>query len=72
MKLTFVLRDKKNTLKLSTRSIENFVERIKTDTKDVAASLAMGTTPMVMTASSLHISSILPPYLKRMTTTTSA
>jgi hypothetical protein len=36
MKLTFVLRDKKNTLKLSTRSIENFIERIKTDTKDGA------------------------------------
>ena len=36
MKLTFVLRDKKNALKLSTKSIENFIERIKTDTKDGA------------------------------------
>ena len=36
MKLTFVLRDKKNALKLSTKSIENFIERIKTDTKDAA------------------------------------
>ena len=34
MKLTFVLRDKKNALKLSTKSIEKFIERIKTDTKD--------------------------------------
>ena len=36
MKLTFVLRDRKNALKISTRTIENFVERIKTDTKDGA------------------------------------
>ena len=36
MKLTFVLRDKKNALKVSTRAIENFIERIKTDTKDGA------------------------------------
>lgn len=36
MKLTFVLRDKKNALKLSTKTIERFVERIKTDTKDRA------------------------------------
>ena len=36
MKLTLVLRDKKNALKLSTRTIENFIERIKTDTKDGA------------------------------------
>ena len=36
MKLTFVLRDKKNALKVSTRTIENFIERIKTDTKDGA------------------------------------
>ena len=36
MKLTLVLRDKKNALKLSTKSIENFIERIKTDTKDGA------------------------------------
>jgi len=34
MKLTFVLRDKKNALKLSTKSIEHFIERITTDTKD--------------------------------------
>lgn len=34
MKLTLVLRDKKNALKLSTRSIESFMERIKKDTKD--------------------------------------
>lgn len=34
MKLTFVLRNKKNALKLSTKTIENFIERIKTDTKD--------------------------------------
>ena len=34
MKLTFVLRDKKNALKLSTKTIESFIERIKTDTKD--------------------------------------
>ena len=36
MKLTFVLRNKKNALKLSTKSLENFIERIKTDTKDGA------------------------------------
>ena len=36
MKLTFVLRDKKNALKLSTKTIERFTERIKTDTKDRA------------------------------------
>ena len=36
MKLTFVLRDKKNALKLSTKTLERFVERIKTDTKDGA------------------------------------
>ncbi len=36
MKLSFVLRTKKNELKLSTRSVENFIERIKKDTKDRA------------------------------------
>lgn len=36
MKLTFVLRNKKNALKLSTKTIESFVERIKADTKDGA------------------------------------
>ena len=36
MKLTFVLRDKKNALKLSTKKLERFMERIKTDTKDGA------------------------------------
>ena len=36
MKLTLVLRDKNNALKVSTRTIENFIERIKTDTKDGA------------------------------------
>ena len=36
MKFTLVLRDKKNALKLSTKSIESFVERIKHDTKDGA------------------------------------
>ena len=36
MKLTFVLRDKRNALKLSTKTLERFVERIKTDTKDGA------------------------------------
>ena len=36
MKLTFVLRNKKNALKLSTKTIEKFIERIKTDTKDGA------------------------------------
>ena len=36
MKLTLVLRDKKNALKVSTKSIEHFIERIKTDTKDGA------------------------------------
>ena len=37
MKFTLVLRDKKNVLKLSTKSIESFVvERIKHDTKDGA------------------------------------
>ena len=35
MKFTLVLRDKKNALKLSTKSIESFVERIKHDTKSV-------------------------------------
>ena len=34
MKLTFVLRDKKNALKLSTKTIDSFMERIKNDTKD--------------------------------------
>ena len=34
MKITLVLRDKKNTLKLSNKTIESFIERIKTDTKD--------------------------------------
>ena len=34
MKLTLVLRNKKNALKLSTKTIESFIERIKTDTKD--------------------------------------
>ena len=34
MKLTLVLRDKKNALKLSTKTIESFMERIKSDTKD--------------------------------------
>lgn len=34
MKLTLVLRNKKNVLKLSTKTIEGFIERIKTDTKD--------------------------------------
>ena len=36
MRLTFVLRNKKNALKLSTKSLESFVERIQTDTKDGA------------------------------------
>ena len=36
MKLTFVLRGKKNALKLSSKAIERFVDRIKTDTKDRA------------------------------------
>ena len=31
MKLTFVLRDKKNALKLSTKSIENFIELTSTE-----------------------------------------
>lgn len=34
MKITLVLRDKKNALKLSNKTIESFTERIKTDTKD--------------------------------------
>ena len=38
MKLTLVLRNKKNALKLSTKTLENFIERIKTDTKDGAVS----------------------------------
>ena len=47
MKLSFVLRDKKNALKLSAKTLESFIERIKTDTKDGAVSrrrrqLAMG------------------------------
>ena len=36
MKLSLVLRSKKNALKLSTKSLESFIERIKTDTKDGA------------------------------------
>ena len=36
MKVTLVLRNKKNALKLSTRSVESFIERIKTDTKNGA------------------------------------
>ena len=36
MKLTFVLRNKKNELKLSTKTIDGFMERIKKDTKDGA------------------------------------
>ena len=34
MKLTFVLRNKKNALKLSTKTFDKFMERITTDTKD--------------------------------------
>ncbi len=36
MKLTFVLRNKQNALKLSAKTIDSFIERIKTDTKDGA------------------------------------
>ena len=36
MKFTFVLKNKKNALKISTKSLERFIERIKTDTKDGA------------------------------------
>ena len=36
MKLTFVLRNKKNALKLSTKTLDKFMERIMTDTKDGA------------------------------------
>ena len=36
MKVTLVLRNKKNVLKLSTKSMESFIERIKTDTKNGA------------------------------------
>ena len=36
MKLTFVLRNKKNALKLSTKTFDKFMERITTDTKDGA------------------------------------
>ncbi|MBQ3312879.1 MAG: hypothetical protein IJG74_03650, partial [Prevotella sp.] len=36
MKLSFVLRDKKNALKLSSKTLDGFIERIKTDTKDGA------------------------------------
>ena len=36
MKLTFVLRNKQNALKLSTKTLDSFIERIKTDTKDGA------------------------------------
>ena len=34
MKLSFVLRDKNNALRLSTKTVESFIERIKTDTKE--------------------------------------
>lgn len=34
MKITLVLRDKKNALRVSNKTIESFIERIKTDTKD--------------------------------------
>ena len=36
MKLTFVLRDKNNALKLSSKTIDSFMERIKKDTKEGA------------------------------------
>jgi hypothetical protein len=36
MKLTFILRNKQNALKLSTKTLDSFIERIKTDTKDGA------------------------------------
>ncbi len=36
MKLSFVLIDKKNAMKLSTKTLDSFIERIKTDTKDGA------------------------------------
>ena len=36
MKISFVLRDKKNALKLSSKPVDGFIERIKTDTKDGA------------------------------------
>ena len=35
MKITLVLRDKKNALKLSNKTIESFIERIKTDNPHV-------------------------------------
>ena len=38
MKLSLVLRNKKNALKLSAKTLESFIERIKTDTKDGAVS----------------------------------
>lgn len=38
MKLSLVLRNKKNALKLSAKTLEGFIERIKTDTKDGAVS----------------------------------
>ena len=38
MKIALVLRNKKNALKLSTKTLETFMERIKTDTKDGAVS----------------------------------
>ena len=36
MKLTLVLRDKNNALKLSSKTVDGFMERIKRDTKDGA------------------------------------
>ena len=36
MKITLVLRDKKNALKVSTKTMDRFIERIKADTKDGA------------------------------------
>lgn len=36
MKLSFVLKDKKNVVKLSTKTLSDFIECIKTDTKDGA------------------------------------
>ena len=41
MKLTFVLRNKQNALKLSTKTLNSFIERIKTDTKDGAAAVTL-------------------------------
>ena len=75
MKLTFVLRNKKNALKLSTKTFDKFMERIITDTKDGAVARRRQILKLVGNADSYdreHPSHLIYPsalaILMRMTT----